>query len=216
MNEMPSRSEMFDRQARFPFTWLSEAIGLLRSAYVLWSQFLDKHHESKTLQQEDNPVDSVDMATDRFVSSYMLLAGYAIENAIKGLIVAGWEGSNMLQAVPKVLRTHDLTELADTAQVGLSPDQEIVLQTLQEVVVWKGRYGSPVAATHLDRTWAFFDYGKPFFHPKKVRDLLWHIARHYPRDVWTYPALLHEAFPATMEEWMVLVDEECPGGTWPE
>ena len=72
-----------------------------------------------------------------------VLYAYAIENALKGLIVA--KNPHLIDGdrLNKTLHSHDLRSLADTATFQVHVQEEPVLKALSLLSVWAGRY--PVA-----------------------------------------------------------------------
>jgi hypothetical protein len=73
-----------------------------------------------------------------------LLYAYAIENALKGLIVLKCPGLIQEDKLHGDLTSHDLTRLAEKAEVTVDQQQERrVLEALSDLSTWAGRY--PVA-----------------------------------------------------------------------
>ena len=72
-----------------------------------------------------------------------LLYAYAIENVLKGLIVANQPNLIDGTRINKSIESHNLLTLASTATFQVHIQEEPVLKALSELSVWAGRY--PVA-----------------------------------------------------------------------
>jgi hypothetical protein len=72
-----------------------------------------------------------------------MLYAFAIENLLKGLIVANDPAVISSDKLSNALKSHDLIELADTARFAVHIQEAPVLKALSELAVWAGRY--PVA-----------------------------------------------------------------------
>ena len=208
----PTRSELFQHMATSPLLWFTEGAGLLRAAYVLWEchQRTRDDEEARRDSGELSEEHTVDVCTNRFVSAYMLLAGLAIENAVKGLIISRQDAPVNLQRLPDEVRGHDLQALFTTAGLHLAAWDELLIEALQEAIVWKGRYHTPLHLNAIDGTYPLLDYGKTFFRPDNVRRLFVRLTAAYPEDVWEAVGELAEQFPTSAGEWLAFVDKECP------
>lgn len=76
------------------------------------------------------------------IRSYYLLAGYALENCLKGLIVAQVPGRIRGDKLSEDVKGHDLCKLAETGGVSLSPDERELLELISRHIVW-GKYPVP-------------------------------------------------------------------------
>lgn len=74
-----------------------------------------------------------------------LLYAYAIENVLKGLMVANEATLIDEQKVKRDLKSHHLMTLAKVAGCAVYAQEEPVLEALSQLSVWAGRY--PVALT---------------------------------------------------------------------
>jgi hypothetical protein len=77
-----------------------------------------------------------------------LLYAFAIENALKGLLVARDPELAGAEELSKRVKTHDLVTLAGRAEFTLNVQEVPVLEALSHIAKWAGRY--PVAATLKD------------------------------------------------------------------
>ena len=204
-------SELFEHIATSAHLWFTEAAGLMRAAYVLWDRYQRKRDEEQ--RRAPGEVDDhvlVDISTDRFVSSYMLLGGFAIENVVKGLIISRQTAPLELRRLPREVRSHDLRKLFGTAEIELDMKEELLLEALHEAIVWKGRYHSPIHLGWIDGTYPWADYGKRFYPPDDIRNLFNRVVETYPQDVWDAVRELPGPFPGSSEQWLRYVNEECP------
>jgi len=91
-----------------------------------------------------------------------VLYAYAIENVLKGLIVANDATVIDENKLSRKLKSHDLIELAKTAGVQVHAEEQSVLAALSDLSIWAGRY--PVALRKEDYVGkenpdAMLDYG---------------------------------------------------------
>jgi hypothetical protein len=84
-------------------------------------------------------LDLSDLADEPMVA--MLLAGLALENLAKGLVIRreGLDGA----ALPKGLSKHETRRYLDRAKVDLSTAEQKLVSRLEAYVVWAGRYPVP-------------------------------------------------------------------------
>jgi hypothetical protein len=76
---------------------------------------------------------------------YMLLMGLAVENLAKGVIVAkGVSSPSADGRLARELKSHDLLDLLDMAEVELSTEDAYLVERLQASVEWAGRYPTAV------------------------------------------------------------------------
>lgn len=74
------------------------------------------------------------------MQDYCLLAGYALECAFKGYLIALLpELVSEDRGLDKLLRNHDLCDLARECAIPLSSEEQALLATLTQVVIW-GKY----------------------------------------------------------------------------
>jgi hypothetical protein len=91
-----------------------------------------------------------------------LLYAYAIENLLKGLVVANTPGLIQERQLSVELKTHDLIKLADKAQFQVHAHETPILEGLSKLSLWAGRY--PVALTRREHVGSLnsdelLDYG---------------------------------------------------------
>lgn len=99
-------------------------------------------------------------------SPAQLLYAYAIENVLKGIVVAKTPHLIEERKLSIELKTHDLLKLAGKAQFAVHVQEGPVLRALSQLSVWAGRY--PVARTRREYVAApnpdeLLDYGSA--HP---------------------------------------------------
>jgi hypothetical protein len=129
--------------AQSPEAWRRTAIGLKRSADIIWEQWfgifsrLEGGRIAKATPQEVGDVYLL-------LPSFLLLSGLAFENALKGLLI-----SNKPSIVESKIQWkvgsggHDLGELFKSNGFIPTSDEEEFLDALTQAVLWAGRYPVP-------------------------------------------------------------------------
>jgi hypothetical protein len=128
---------MFERTAELPLTWRLMAESLLRAARALVPLIEADWRASQDPDQEEfeHPVAEV----------YMLLAGLAIENLAKAMLVEGSPTPVTKKGVlVRRLLSHDLVKLFDQTGLTFTADEIDLAERLQVFVQWAGRYPLPV------------------------------------------------------------------------
>ncbi len=141
--------------AQSPEAWRRTAIGLKRSADIIWKQWFgifSRLGGGKTAKATPQEVGDVYF----LLPSFLLLSGLAIENALKGLLISKepsivdskikWEVS---------LGGHDLGGLFKSNGFLPTDDEQEFLDALTQAVLWAGRY--PVPKHHANK----FEFGIP-------------------------------------------------------
>ncbi|MGO8977481.1 MAG: hypothetical protein ACLPTZ_21220 [Beijerinckiaceae bacterium] len=95
-----------------------------------------------------------------------LLYAYAIENVLKGLVIANTPRLIEEQELNEGLKSHNLIKLAEKAGLTVHVEERLVLEALSQLSVWAGRY--PVARTRREHVGTpnsdeLLDYGSA--HP---------------------------------------------------
>ena len=140
-----------------PDEWISSADALLASA-ALFEPQIRKYWQSKGAERK---------SYESFLKGNMMLAGFALENALKALIVQNQHEEfakefDTKHKLPKVLTTHDLTTLAQRARLCLAEDgTRELLDRLTRHSVWAGRYPVPLRLRDFPAE-DFFNLGPNF------------------------------------------------------
>jgi hypothetical protein len=119
---MESNQSRLARFAEEPRRWRLEAQGLQTASRVLRDYWLGAQPGEVSRGEVALPA--------------LLLAGYAIENYAKARLVEqgkDWKGHG-----------HDLPWLVKQAGIELNETEEILVQRLKQIVVWAGRYPTPI------------------------------------------------------------------------
>jgi hypothetical protein len=135
--------------AKNPQAWRDTSERLLKSAELLWKPL----HEAMGIAEKQPEERSADekrlfSALADHYGAFFVIAGYAVENALKARIVALHihgggtlpDGKAVLKIVPT---THNFIALAKRAGVSLTPNEEALLRRLTSYVIWAGRYPIP-------------------------------------------------------------------------
>ncbi len=163
-----ARSEF--REGLKPESWLLEGRFLQQAAEVLWSasdqdyrEFISRSEQVQRTSPGGGSVETKDLKNLEVFRVYMLVAGLAIENMIKAIIVKNDPSLIERDKLDGKLDSHDLPGLFREAKVRMSPDEESYLKLLSGHVVWAGRY--PVSKTWEDMV--LWEGGKPGGTPRK-------------------------------------------------
>jgi hypothetical protein len=125
-----------------PDSWLSYAEELEEAAEALWA---DK--ESGLNLEIETQLDGslIGKKLSAHSRSYILLAGLALENILKGLIIA--EDANLISSgkLDASLKRHNLLDLANRIDaLELTDDEKQILQICQDAIPYWGRYPIPL------------------------------------------------------------------------
>jgi len=100
-----------------------------------------------------------DIADISLLTEYCLLMGYAIENLLKGLLMAIHPECFKPDTKVTAVQGHSLIKLCNRCSVALTPDEEDLLTRLTEHIVWVAKYPVPLELTQMyprkqaDGTW---------------------------------------------------------------
>lgn len=136
----------FEKVAEMPLTWRLTADELLRASRALLPLIeADNRAMNDPSQQAFEP---------SVVPVYMMLAGFAIENLAKAMIIEGGSFSpTEREGLVKELTSHDLLGLLDDAGVALTEDETYLVERLETFLRWAGRYPIPLTVeASLPRT----------------------------------------------------------------
>lgn len=128
--------DQFERVAEMPLTWRLTAESLLRAARALIPMMEADHRAMQDPAQREfeHPVDEV----------YMLLAGFAIENLAKAMLVERDPASVTSGGkLNPAFKNHRLVDLVHATGVTLTEDESYLAERLESFVVWAGRYPTP-------------------------------------------------------------------------
>jgi hypothetical protein len=169
-----SQQQMY-RAAQNPANWLLSAERLRKAAEIILSHEMTQEvpyfraHDAATQEAlaiaytDPNKTGSAEIACEppNYPPAQVLYA-YAIENVLKGLIVANDTTVVNENKISKRLKSHDLIELSANAGVQVHIEERPVLAALSDLSVWAGRY--PVALRREDYSGkenpdAMLDYG---------------------------------------------------------
>jgi len=129
--------------AKSPEAWRITAIGLKRSADIIWEQWFEifsRLEGGKIAKASNQEADDLTL----LVPSFFLLYGLALENAFKGLIISK-DPSIMESEVKWKIKGggHDLSELCHECGLSITNDEQKLLDDLTQGILWAGRYTVP-------------------------------------------------------------------------
>jgi hypothetical protein len=91
---------------------------------------------------DDERMERENLPGRRVQSVAYMLAGFAIENLLKGILIA--EKTPLNENGKFTLKSHELLELAADAGYELVETDQRLLERIQEFTVWTGRYPIPL------------------------------------------------------------------------
>lgn len=135
--------QRFDDHAMEPLAWVFTARNLRRAATALYVRF-----ESEAERLSDESRNLAAPKDFHLIGPILLLAGFAIENLLKGILVRNTPGLISGGDLPQNLLTHDLVKLSQGTQVHVSAEERQLLEELTENSIWMGRYPIPRTYRH--------------------------------------------------------------------
>lgn len=140
MSNMSEQKEQFRGLGRCPEEWLESMEGLEKAAKLL-------------KQKIDDDYNRISDEGYILIKPYFLLAGYALETCLKGILTAQkkieFKDGYLLPFTGDKRTEHDLIKLAGLAGISLLPYEEILFKRLINHVLWEGRYPIPRACDEL-------------------------------------------------------------------
>lgn len=128
--------EQFNRQVNSPTNWFLTAKQLM-VAYRVLAEHANNIFESRMQAQ------SLEESFNTLPTSLML-AGYSIENYLKGIIIKNNPPNTFVKNGSFSLKQHRLDELAEKANLSISTKEKELLNTLHDYVMVYGRYPVPL------------------------------------------------------------------------
>jgi len=136
-----NKRQLFVRDA-MPSEWLEYAEELEQAAEILWGDSGNGMVLEAETQLDGSTLLKKSSAHAR---SYILLISLALENALKGLIIAGDAKLISSGRLDKSLKSHKLLDLAQKIDgLALSKDEKRILQICQDAIPYWGRYPIPL------------------------------------------------------------------------
>ena len=138
--------EMYELLGQSPLIWLQQAEFLKMSASLI----LDKFNEILPVPQAIPGIREQKVA---FVDSFMLLMGLSFENIIKGAHTAKTPSlliEDRLAVWRRHRKGHGISTLIRLI-ISVTPEEENLLQRLEEYAFWAGRYPIPTNTTQYSK-----------------------------------------------------------------
>jgi len=168
------RSLLFKYGFLLPIAWKRKASKLKYAAdrlfdlyYESRSRFLERF--SQEAEEGTGPIASWHTATEAelskevadisLITEYCLLMGYALENLIKGILMAEHPEFFKLDAKVKDIRSHNLVSLCKRCSLDITVDETELLKKLTDHIEWVGKYPVPLEISGMypkrkpDGTW---------------------------------------------------------------
>lgn len=146
-----NRKQIFVREAS-PSNWIDLSDELRLAAEALWAQNGDQFSLTSTdVLPGDGSISSIIQRHGLVSRPYMLLAGFSVETALKGLLVALDPSLVADGKLSRRLARHKLTMLADdVADLHLKGNERRLLEILERAIPYWGRYPIPKDWKDLD------------------------------------------------------------------
>jgi hypothetical protein len=148
----PKFAQLVFDEARRPIVWLLVSRRLRKSARAIWKE------EEPIIQRYDPSEVGDPLKAPNLEAIYMLIA-YAIENLLKGLMLAKGIAEFEGQKYPDNLIGHDLRKLHERAKPRATVSLHL-LDALTYMSEWRARYPLPLK---LQDFWPMDDKGNPKF-----------------------------------------------------
>lgn len=151
-----------------PEVWLRTARVLRRAADLLWRSVREAFEVSRgpaaqpgvrrRYLPDPTAAEEAQMRLE-LLSVVMMLAGFALENLAKGMII-GRETKRVTPAgIERWHKGHDLVALFARAEFALTAEETDLARRMTAHVVWGGRYPVPMKFTPTaERHWKHTDY----------------------------------------------------------
>lgn len=134
-------NELYKTIASDPLTWLEQAELLNISAVSIYQNII------KSYTNEQFSPSAKSKSIMGFMSSYMMLSGYAFENILKGISVAKFpeeDINNLKKKYWNYRGGHGISEIAKNLINDLAEEELNVLIRCEEFLFWAGRYPIPL------------------------------------------------------------------------
>lgn len=131
----------FEENARRPIYWFLNAQNLKKDSELV----LDASEQAyNKCMDRSIPLEGIDLFALTVFPVSVLLAGLAIENLLKGVIISQEPDSVKSGKLDSwISSTHNLTQLCGRAKVNVDQSEQDLILVLTESVVWSGKYPVP-------------------------------------------------------------------------
>jgi hypothetical protein len=132
-----------------PIYWLMTAEELKSSCDALVKDFMEE--KGFTLSIYNEPLEDCKLVDKNMISKgYFLLAGFTIENLLKGILIFQNPSYINKGKLSKEVKTHNLIKIySQLKQFELDPEKIILIEKLSNAIPYWGRYPAPLIAEHL-------------------------------------------------------------------
>jgi hypothetical protein len=186
----PKFAQLVFDEARQPIVWLVVSRRLRKSAKAIWKEEEPVVQRYSDWAKTGDPSEVGDpLKAPNLEAIYMLIA-YAIENLLKGLMLAKGIAKFGGQKYPNKLKSHDLRKLRERAKPRATVSLHL-LDALTYMSEWRARYPLPLK---LQDFWPMDNKGNPKFAPLPASlDECWAYCNALDEELKGYLSANHQA-----------------------
>jgi hypothetical protein len=146
MKSIKEQNSHFAKLACTPSLWFHLAHRLRTTANFILPQINALWEQIESTQNLDQNIEDSKLTdVTSYLSVFMMLSAYAIENMMKGYLTKIYQNELLKLTteggkIPKMLKTHQLIDLADRCHLQLEEHERTLLRRLTSHAVWEGRY----------------------------------------------------------------------------
>jgi hypothetical protein len=129
-----------------PIAWHHSSQHLHRAANVVAAQVAKDWQHLEACARAKNPPDSPENPYRDLFNQFFLLAAFALENILKGIVVGVEPELTQQGKLQGILTSHDLLALSSRAKVSLSPEESRLCELASSASVSWGRYPVSIKA----------------------------------------------------------------------
>lgn len=194
------REKQFSYNIKLPSGWVVKSMTFKHAADRLFEihlqgkeRLLQRYAKTLTGDRESKVKRKIDdeeleeMNDMELISIYYLLAGYALENMLKAIVLT--IDSEIATNYPKKIKTHDLGKLSQWGKLDLNPNEMEILDRLKDHIIWMAKYPIPTKLEDMypkpkaDGTWEEGNFSLRGKELKNQIDGIYEKAYSYLKDI---------------------------------
>ena len=155
------RSRQFELSSTMPISWKSISLTLKHAADRLFDiyhvaslriidQVIAEHSKAKNDKKQMQGSrklegkELIDHQDASLISVYFLLAGYALENLIKAILLIQHPEFFKKDESLTGVQSHNLLQLCERCGLKMEEEETALLNKLSEYIIWQGKYPVPL------------------------------------------------------------------------